>query len=83
MTWSIRLAPDMGRRLDALAVKTGRSKSACLRRIIETGIQEMEDYYLSAEVLERVRNGQERVYSAAEVRKDFEGSNETGGSKGV
>ena len=31
----------------------------------------MEDYYLAADVLERVRKGQVRVYSAAEVRRDL------------
>jgi RHH-type rel operon transcriptional repressor/antitoxin RelB len=31
----------------------------------------MEDYYLAAEVLERVRKGQEQVYSSADVRKDL------------
>ena len=29
----------------------------------------MEDYYFAAEVLKRVRNGGEQVYSAAEVKK--------------
>ena len=31
----------------------------------------MEDYYLAADVLERVRKGREQVYSAAEVREDL------------
>jgi RHH-type rel operon transcriptional repressor/antitoxin RelB len=31
----------------------------------------MEDYYLAADVLERVRKGQEKVHSAADVRKDL------------
>lgn len=35
------------------------------------GLTEMEDYYLAAEVLERVRKGQEPVHSAADVRKDL------------
>jgi RHH-type rel operon transcriptional repressor/antitoxin RelB len=40
-----------------------------LREIIEQGIQEMEDYYLAADVLARVRQGKEQVHSAADVRK--------------
>ena len=28
----------------------------------------MEDYYLAADVLERIRKGQERTYTDAEVR---------------
>lgn len=54
-----------------LASHTGRSKDYDLREIIEQGIEDMEDYYLAAEVLDRVRNGQEQVHSSAEVRKDL------------
>jgi len=31
----------------------------------------MEDYYLAAEVLELVRKGREKTFSAVEVRKDL------------
>jgi RHH-type rel operon transcriptional repressor/antitoxin RelB len=31
----------------------------------------MEDYYLAEDTLERVRMGQENVYSAASVRNDL------------
>jgi len=68
---SIRLAPEISNRLDRLAAKTGRTKAFYLREIIEGGIGEMEDYYLAAQTLERVRKGKERVYSAAEVRNDL------------
>jgi RHH-type rel operon transcriptional repressor/antitoxin RelB len=68
---SIRLAPELANRLDRLAVKTGRTKAFYLREIIESGIAEIEEYYLAAETLERVRKGQERVHSAASVRKDL------------
>jgi RHH-type rel operon transcriptional repressor/antitoxin RelB len=68
---SIRLAPEISDRLDKLAAKTGRTKAFYLREIIEGGISEMEDYYLAAATLERVRKGKERVYSAAQVRNDL------------
>jgi RHH-type rel operon transcriptional repressor/antitoxin RelB len=68
---SIRLAPEISNRLDRLAAKTGRTKAFYLREIIESGIGEMEDYYLAAETLDRVRKGKERVYSAAAVRNDL------------
>jgi len=54
-----------------LASQTGRKKAYYLREIIEQGIEEMEDYYLAADVLERVRKGQELVHTAADVRKDL------------
>jgi RHH-type rel operon transcriptional repressor/antitoxin RelB len=31
----------------------------------------MEDYYLAADVLERIRKGQEKTHSSASVRKDL------------
>lgn len=71
MATSIRLAPETEQRLDFLAAQTGRTKAYYLREIIEQGIEDLEDYYLAAEVLERVRKGRESVHSAAEVRKEL------------
>ncbi len=71
MATSIRLAPETEKRLDFLASKTGRTKAFYLRELIERGIEDIEDYYLAADVVERVRKGQEKVYSTAEVRKDL------------
>lgn len=71
MATSVRLAPETERRLDSLAAQTGRTKAYYLREMIEQGIEEMEDYYLAADTLERVRKGQEPVHSAADVRKDL------------
>ena len=68
MATSIRLAPETERRLDFLAVRTGRTKAFYLRELIERGLADLEDYYLAADVLERVRKGTENVYSTAEVR---------------
>lgn len=71
MATSIRLAPETEQRLDYLASRTGRTKAYYLREIIERGIEEMEDYYLAVDVLERVRKGQEQVHSSAFVRRDL------------
>lgn len=68
MATSIRLAPETEQRLDFLASSTGRTKAYYLREIIDRGLTDLEDYYLAAEVLERVRKGQEAVHSAADVR---------------
>jgi len=68
---SIRLAPEISDRLDRLAARTGRTKAFYLREIIEGGIGELEEYYLAAEALERVRKGKERVYTAAQIRTDL------------
>jgi len=71
MPTSIRLAPELDDRLSQLALKTGRTKAFYLREIIETGLDEAEEYYLAAGTLARVRKGQERAHSAASVRKDL------------
>jgi RHH-type rel operon transcriptional repressor/antitoxin RelB len=67
MATSIRLAPEVEQRLDYLAVQTGRTKAFYLREIIERGLEDMENYYLAANVLERVRKGEEQTYSLDEV----------------
>ena len=69
MATSIRLAPETERRLDFLALQTGRTKAFYLREVIERGLEDMEDYYLAADVLERLRQGTEKVYPSADVRK--------------
>jgi len=71
MATSIRLPEEIERRLDALAEKTGRTKAFYIREMILSHIDEMEDYYLAADVLERLRKGDERAFTAREVRHDL------------
>ena len=71
MATSIRLSPKAEQRLDFLAAQTGRTKAFYLRQMIENGLDDLEDYYLAADVLEKVRRGEERIYSSAEVRTDL------------
>lgn len=71
MPTSVRLDSELERRLDLLSKKTGRTKAYYLREIVERGLAEMEDYYLAADVLERVRKGEEKMHSAAKVRNDL------------
>lgn len=71
MPTSIRLPEETEARLDSLARKTGRSKAYYLREIIERGLEDMEDYYLAADVLERIRKGEERTRPLAEVERDL------------
>ena len=71
MATSIRLPEAIDRRLDALAETTGRTKAFYIREMILSHIDEMEDYYLAADVLERLRKGDERAFTAREVRHDL------------
>lgn len=71
MATSIRLPAATERRLDFLAAQTGRTRAFYLRELIERGIEDLEDYYLAADVLERIRRGEEPVHSTADVRRDL------------
>jgi RHH-type rel operon transcriptional repressor/antitoxin RelB len=71
MATSVRLPPEIEKRLDLLAAQTGRTKAYYLREMIEKGLEDLEDYYLAAETRERVRKGEEKVFSAEDVRKDL------------
>jgi RHH-type transcriptional regulator, rel operon repressor / antitoxin RelB len=71
MATSIRLDPDIEQRLDHLALQTGRSKAYYLRALVANGLDDLEDYYLASATMERVRKGDEKVYSAAQVKKDL------------
>ena len=64
---SIQLSPEIEQRLDFLASQTGCAKDFYVRELVERAVEEMEDYYLAADVLERIREGTEEVYSAEEV----------------
>lgn len=71
MATSIRLSAKAEQRLDFLAAQTGRTKAFYLRQMIENGLDDLEDYYLAADVLERVRIGEEKTHSSAQVRTDL------------
>ncbi len=71
MPTSIRLPNEVESRLNFLAQHTGRTKAYYLREIIERGIDDMEDYYLAADVLERIRKGDEKVHSSEDLRKSL------------
>jgi RHH-type rel operon transcriptional repressor/antitoxin RelB len=69
MATTIELSTEVERRLASLADRTGRTKDYYVQQIISRGLEEVEDYYLAIKVLERVRQGEETVFSSAEVRK--------------
>lgn len=71
MPTSIRLEPHVEERLSFLASQTGRTKAFYLREIIDRGLEDIEDYYLAADVLERLRKGQEQTQTSDDVRKEL------------
>ena len=71
MATSIRLEPEIEKRLDRLASKTGRTKAFYLRELIQMGLDDLEDIYLSEQVVERIRKGEEDILTDMEVRKEL------------
>jgi len=68
---AITLPEQTYMRLQALAQSTGKPASFYIRAAIEEHLEDMEDITSAEQVLARVRSGQERVYSADEVRKEL------------
>jgi RHH-type rel operon transcriptional repressor/antitoxin RelB len=71
MATSIRLDPATEQRLDHLAAQTGRTKAYYLRELVKNGLEDLEDYYLAAATMERVRKGEEPVHTLDEVERDL------------
>jgi len=65
----VRLPAEIERRLDALARETGRTKSFYVREAILEHLDILEDIYLAEQVVERVRRGEERVYTSEEAER--------------
>lgn len=71
MATSIHLEPEVEERLNFLATKTRRTEAFYLRELITRGMEDLEDYYLAADILERVRKDEEEILSSADVRKSL------------
>ncbi|HGJ5881982.1 TraY domain-containing protein [Arsenophonus sp.] len=68
---AIRLPDEIENRLDNLAKRTGRTKTFYAREAILTHLEDLEDYYLAARAVARVRKGQDAVHSSEDVRKSL------------
>lgn len=64
---SIRLDPDIERRLSKLAKRTGRTKTYYARELIEGNIEDLEDRYLAEPRLEKRRS----PLTSGQVRKEL------------
>jgi RHH-type rel operon transcriptional repressor/antitoxin RelB len=64
---SLRLDPDVERRLDALARMTGRTKSFYARELIESNLEDLEDRYIAEARLEKHRP----ALTSRQVRKEL------------
>ena len=66
---NIRIPDNLADRLDDLASETGRTKSYYVRQALEEKLEELEDYYLALQSLEKVETGKSRVWTHDEIEK--------------
>lgn len=64
---AIRLPPEIEARLEALARRTGRSKSYYARAAILDHLDDLEDLYLAERRLEDLRAGRSDAVAMAEL----------------
>ena len=65
---ALRLPPEIEERLEAMAKKTGRTKSFYAREAILEKLEDMEDYYLAEERLKTLGE----TVPLADVMAEFE-----------
>lgn len=54
---AVRLDAEVERRLEALAARTGRTKTFYAREAIEAHLDDLEDFYLAEERMKTFRDG--------------------------
>ncbi|MBM4288024.1 MAG: ribbon-helix-helix protein, CopG family [Deltaproteobacteria bacterium] len=71
MPISVRLPDNILKRLDFLARQTGRTRTFYILEALNAHLDNLETYYLAADVLERIRKGEEEVHAADDVRDEL------------
>jgi RHH-type rel operon transcriptional repressor/antitoxin RelB len=66
---AVRLPDELFARLQALSARTGRTATYYIREAVEEHLDDLEDFYLAEQVLERVRRGEEDISSLDEVER--------------
>ena len=64
---AIRLDPEIEKRLELLAKKTGRTKTFYARQAILEHLEDLEDGYLALKRLEKAG----RIFTADEVKREL------------
>lgn len=64
MALSVRLPEEIETRLEALAQKTGRTKTFYIREAVLEHLEDLEDYYLA---LERIQKPEGKLVSLEDV----------------
>jgi RHH-type transcriptional regulator, rel operon repressor / antitoxin RelB len=68
MPTTIRLHPKTEKRIDELAVLSGRTRSFHIREMIESSIDNFEAACRADPTLERVRKGEEKIHTLEDAK---------------
>ena len=68
---AIRIPDETYDRLQALAVRTGRTSTFYIRQAIETHLDDLEDIYKAELVLERRQRGEGRTLTLEEMGREL------------
>ncbi|MDY5123936.1 MAG: hypothetical protein SPE59_09090 [Treponema sp.] len=66
-TATFRTSQELKNRIDFLAKETRRPSSFYFNLLLEEHLDDLEDIYLSEKVLQDIRSGKEKTYTADEV----------------
>lgn len=72
MMLALRLPPEIEDRLEALAKRTGRSKSFYARQAILEHLDDLEDIYLAESRMKQLAEGKSSTVSIAELVAKYE-----------
>lgn len=68
---AIRLPEEIESRLEALAKKTGRTKTYYARQAILEYMDDLEDIYLAEQVARQIDTGEMKTYSLEDVEREL------------
>lgn len=68
---SLRLPQETKQRLEALSEQTRRSASFYIRQALEEYLDDLEDYYLAVDLVDKVESGDLGLVSAEQVKREL------------
>lgn len=72
MITTVRLSDEITSQLNRIAIKTGRTKSFYLRKLIEEGIEKLAYEYEILQEVEDYKTGKTKTYTLEEMKKRYE-----------
>jgi len=68
---TVRVPEALGERLDDLAARTNRTRAFYTREALEAYLEDIEDYYLAAELSRQVATGEMPLADWADLRREL------------